>query len=80
MVRRRAEAEAFVAEFGASGLMRAASCLKRELAIGTLENIVDGCKADRSGESELCYPSKWSRPLHGVARARPATSPWLLSS
>ena len=36
--RSRAEAEALVAEFEASGLMREAFCRQRGLAVGTLDN------------------------------------------
>jgi len=46
--RSRAEVEALVAEFEASGLLRAAFCQQRGLAVGTLDKSSVKAKAQRS--------------------------------
>jgi len=65
-----AEVQALVAEFETSGLLRAAFCQQRGLAIGRWINIVNAFIVDGSREAGLLFPSKWFlhvRDLNGFA-------------
>jgi hypothetical protein len=66
--RRRAEAEALVAEFEASGLMRAEYCQRRGLAVGTLDKYRQRVhKRAQSGGGHLLPVEVISSPVQGAS-------------